>query len=142
MEVRLSGRRLGTFSVKEQPPSSGVYEVKAQVDGKGSQEVQIAFTNDFWDPKNRNPELRDRNLYVESLEIVPPSEPSTGPPPVVDAVCDLPRPQHRGALRGRARATAVRRRLLPAEPAAHAAGALRPGRAGRRAGQVQWFFVL
>lgn len=77
MEIRLSGRRLGTFSVKEQPPDSGWYEVKAQVDRKGPQDLQIAFPNDFYDPKNRNPRLRDRNLYVESLEVVPPSTPST-----------------------------------------------------------------
>jgi hypothetical protein len=78
MEIRLSGKRKGEFSVKEQPPATGLYEVKINVDRKGPQEVEVAFTNDFWDPKNPNPERRDRNLYVAWVEVVSPPEQGTG----------------------------------------------------------------
>ncbi|MGE4551077.1 MAG: DUF1592 domain-containing protein [Opitutales bacterium] len=77
MQIRLSGKTVRTFEVKEESPSSGVYEVKVQVDRPGDREVQVAFINDFYDPKNSNPQRRDRNLYVEWVEVVPPPERKT-----------------------------------------------------------------
>ena len=53
---------LGSFHGTAAAESKGVIllakisgEVKVQVDRPGPQEIQVAFTNDFWDPKNSNP---------------------------------------------------------------------------------------
>ncbi|MBG28727.1 MAG: hypothetical protein CMI31_01825 [Opitutae bacterium] len=74
MQIRLSGKTLATFEVKEESPATGMYEAKAKIDRPGDREVEVAFINDFYDPRNSNPRLRDRNLYVEWVEVVPPPD--------------------------------------------------------------------
>ncbi|MFP6900988.1 MAG: DUF1592 domain-containing protein, partial [Opitutales bacterium] len=78
MQIRLSGKAIKTFEVKEEHPASGIYEAKVKVEQPGDRRVQVAFINDYYDPKNPNPNRRDRNLYVEWIEIVPPAERRTG----------------------------------------------------------------
>ena len=80
MQILLSGKVLKTFEVKEEHPASGIYEAKVKIERPGDRRVQVAFINDHWDPKNPNPKRRDRNLYVEWVEIVPPNERRTVDP--------------------------------------------------------------
>lgn len=75
--VRLDGRELQAFDVPSRTPA--VFEATAQLTG-GNHRFAVAFTNDFYDPKHPDPERRDRNLFVDWLEVVGPLEPRQVPP--------------------------------------------------------------
>lgn len=85
MEFRLDGQPLKTFDVlapaRMQPlpgqrvfslsllvPQPHFYEVRTKLPA-GKHRFAAAFTNDFEDPENKNPNLRDRNLIVQYLEV-------------------------------------------------------------------------
>jgi hypothetical protein len=91
MELRLDGKPLKTFDVIAPTtmipipgqrmfspallvPQPYVYEVRAQL-APGRHRIAAAFVNDFADPENKNPNLRDRNLIVQNLEIARVGEP-------------------------------------------------------------------
>ena len=77
MRFRLNGRDLKVFEVACVPPDLEIYEVKTKVERAGNGLFQVAFLNNFYDPKNPNLELRDRNLFLDSLEVeLPPPEPT------------------------------------------------------------------
>lgn len=99
MEFRVDGQPMKTFDVSApatlQPlagqrpfspvllvPQPFVYELKTKLPA-GEHRFTAAYVNDFADPANRNPNLRDRNLIVRSLEsatlgeaVLPPSPPA------------------------------------------------------------------
>ncbi|HEY8503799.1 MAG TPA: DUF1592 domain-containing protein, partial [Gemmataceae bacterium] len=68
------------FAVESRNRRGETYEVKARVK-EGAQTVSVAYTNDFSDPDAEDPERRDRNLYVRSLEIEGPFDAKPKPPP-------------------------------------------------------------
>jgi hypothetical protein len=95
MEFRIDGQPLKTFDVIApaalQPlprqrvfslsllvPVPYVYETTARL-SPGTHQFSVAFVNDMEDPENENPNLRDRNLYVDYLEVVDPSKPALQP---------------------------------------------------------------
>ncbi|HEX2851642.1 MAG TPA: DUF1592 domain-containing protein [Opitutaceae bacterium] len=97
MEFRLDGQPLKTFDVfapATMTPIKGqrmfspallvpvpyIYEVKAKL-APGRHRFAAAFTNDFADPENPNPNLKDRNLIVQHLEVASLGEPVLIPPP-------------------------------------------------------------
>ena len=85
MELRLDGQLLKTFDVLApatmQPiakqrvfshsllvPRPYVYEVRTKVPA-GAHRLSAAFVNDYADPSAENPNLRDRNLIIQHLEV-------------------------------------------------------------------------
>lgn len=97
MEFRLDGQPLKTFEVfapATMTPIKGqrmfsptllvpvpyIYEVRTKLP-PGSHRFAAAFTNDFSDPQNPNPNLKDRNLIVQHLEVALVGEPVLIPPP-------------------------------------------------------------
>ncbi len=72
MKFRLNDRDLKTFEVTHQSTDAGTYEVNAKVERAGNVHFRVSFLNDFYDPRNRNPKRRDRNLYLQWLEVESP----------------------------------------------------------------------
>ncbi|WP_417386536.1 DUF1592 domain-containing protein [Gimesia sp.] len=67
MEVKLDGKLLKTFDVKEDRNSPGTFTMPQAVPlSKGKHILTITFLNDFYDPKGP-PNKRDRNLYVNEV---------------------------------------------------------------------------
>jgi hypothetical protein len=96
MEFRLDGKPLTTFDVlapatlKPLPkqrifslallvPQPQVFEFTTKLT-PGEHRFSAAFIIPFSDPTNANPNLRERNLIVRSLEVANPSEPAPIPP--------------------------------------------------------------
>ena len=91
MEFRVDGKRVQTFDVlapgNMQPlPKQRVFSTSLLVAAPsvyefhtnlppGKHRFAAAFTNDFADPSNENPNLRDRNLVIQNLEVANSSEP-------------------------------------------------------------------
>jgi mono/diheme cytochrome c family protein len=96
MEFRLDGQALKTFDVlapATMTPIPGqrlfshallvpvpyIYEVRTKLPA-GRHRFAAAFINDFSDPENKNPNLRDRNLIFQHLEVAAIGEPVLIPP--------------------------------------------------------------
>jgi hypothetical protein len=72
MEFRVDGKANGTVSVDATSKAPQTYERRIQI-SKGRHRIALAFLNDFY--REELPEgQRDRNLYIESLEIEGPLE--------------------------------------------------------------------
>ena len=97
MEFRIDGKPMTTFEVlapAKMIPLPGqrvfstvllnavpqIYEFKIKL-APGEHRFSAAFTNDFTDPENKNPNLRDRNLIIDHLEVASLSEPAKLPAP-------------------------------------------------------------
>jgi mono/diheme cytochrome c family protein len=78
ISVRLDGREIGTFDVRGEEGDAETFEVATRLE-PGDRRVTVAFLNDFYDPENADASRRDRNLVVESLEVVGPSGPPLWP---------------------------------------------------------------
>ncbi|MGK0238270.1 MAG: hypothetical protein ACI92G_001735 [Candidatus Pelagisphaera sp.] len=78
----LPGQRL--FSAAWLDPMPQVYEFKYNLK-RENKKISAAFINDFEDPENENLNLRDRNLYIQKLEIVD-LEADWTPPPMPDII--------------------------------------------------------
>ncbi|HVS54052.1 MAG TPA: DUF1592 domain-containing protein [Opitutaceae bacterium] len=95
MEFRIDGKPVHTFDViahaKLLPPpgqrvfspvllnaAPQVYEFRTTLP-PGEHRFSAAFVNDFADPENKNPNLRDRNLVIDHLELASLSEPARLP---------------------------------------------------------------
>ena len=88
MRPALDGKQLAVIEVANREPKEFVIDV---VLPRGRHSIALSFINDFYDPKNSNPERRDRNLGIDTLEVVGP----------VDALPDRPEQQWlRDAQRG------------------------------------------
>lgn len=70
--------RQRSFSSTLLVPVPYVYETKVHLT-PGNRKISVAFTNDFEDPQNENVNLRNRNLYVDYLEVANPSAPAVQP---------------------------------------------------------------
>ena len=71
--------RQRVFSPQLLVPQPQVYEFRTRLPN-GKHTFSAAFTNDFTDPKNENPNLRDRRLVLQHLEVVDLSAPVLTPP--------------------------------------------------------------
>ena len=69
MEVSINGSKIKTFSIDSEYPQKLIYTFKYYAKEKSSNKISLSFINDFFDPKNKNPKLRDRNLYIKKIEI-------------------------------------------------------------------------
>jgi len=140
MAVSLDGKTIASFDVTATRKSPADYETPIRVQS-GKHRLGVAFTNDFYDPQNPDPNRRDRNLYVLGLEVVnPPVEPAALPPAHRALIPVVPPPdqQESEAARTLARfaARAYRRPATPSETSRLAAiyGSARKNGAGYEEG--------
>jgi mono/diheme cytochrome c family protein len=75
--VRLDGRDLEEFEVAHRAPK--IVELRTALLG-GPHRFGLLFPNDFYDPDNPDPKRRDRNLRLDWLEIVGPTDARQRPP--------------------------------------------------------------
>ena len=69
MELRLDGKKIQVFDIKGRRKTD-MYEAKLKIEA-GQHKIEAVFINDFYNPKAKNPEERDRNLHVRQVEVVP-----------------------------------------------------------------------
>jgi len=72
MSFRIDGERLKTVDVPADESKPEVYEAKFEVKA-GRRKVALAFENDYYNPRARDRNQRDRNLWVRHLEIIGPT---------------------------------------------------------------------
>ena len=81
MAIKLDGKTLRVFEVHAKHDNPVVFASKVKAHS-GPRRFSVAFLNDYYNPKDPNPENRDRNLVVESFEIQGPLD---QPPPPLPA---------------------------------------------------------
>jgi len=121
MELRLNGRKLKTIDVPATRNNPGNYEAKLRINA-GKEKFSVAFINDYYEPKNPNPRARDRNLYIDYVEIEGPLDLGTDGLPESHKLIIFKQPPNPGAERATARESverfakrAYRRPVTPAE---------------------------
>jgi len=73
MELRLGTKRTKTFDVTAHRSEPATYEFRVKLPA-GKHQVVAEFLNDFYDKDAKDPKKRDRNLYVNYLEVVGPTD--------------------------------------------------------------------
>ena len=73
MIVTVNEDQIEDFSVDAEYPEKKEYEFEFEAKPKFENKISLTFPNDFWDPKNKNPKRRDRNLFIDSIEISSPT---------------------------------------------------------------------
>ncbi len=68
MGVKLDDKYLDKIFVKAVERKMETYTLKAQVKA-GKHRLSVTFENDFYDPTEKNPNRRDRNLIVQKIEV-------------------------------------------------------------------------
>ncbi len=71
MQLQVDGKTAQTFFVKADSDAPRMYEAKVRVKRSGSK-LAVAFTNDAWYPDSPDEGHRDRNLSIETIEVVGP----------------------------------------------------------------------
>ncbi|HUS38132.1 MAG TPA: DUF1587 domain-containing protein, partial [Pirellulales bacterium] len=71
MAIKLNGRSLQEFDVAARKENAEKYEVSVTIE-KGTHRIAAEFLNDYWNPKAEK--HRDRNLYVDSIEVIGPND--------------------------------------------------------------------
>ena len=72
MQAQVNGQEIQTFSIESEYPTKSMYRFRFQGNENQRNKITLSFTNDFYNPQNRNPKRRDRNLYLEKIEILTP----------------------------------------------------------------------
>jgi hypothetical protein len=75
--IPTAGQRVFSTLLLEAQPQIYEFQVKLT---PGQKNFSAAFVNDFADPENKDPNLRDRNLIIDHLEVVALDEPAALPP--------------------------------------------------------------
>lgn len=68
MAIRLDGHDIQKVDVTAEENAPGTYAVRLPVTA-GNHRLAVAFLNDYYNPMDPDPKRRDRNLYVDSLEV-------------------------------------------------------------------------
>ncbi|MEK6235022.1 MAG: DUF1592 domain-containing protein, partial [Planctomycetales bacterium] len=66
--LRLDGQEVGVLEIKAEASDPQVYEIEVSIK-PGKRKFSMAFINDYYNPKDPNPNNRDRNLYIDYLEV-------------------------------------------------------------------------
>jgi len=82
MKVSVGGKEVTTINVTNRRGRPKVYTFRTKVE-VGAHKIAMAFTNDFYDRDAKDPRKRDRNLYIDTLEIEGPF--GLAPPPPSEA---------------------------------------------------------
>ena len=93
MAFRVDGKTVATVDVPATRSAPAVYEAKIR-SKPGKRRLSVAFLNDFYDEKIADPKRRDRNLWVDYLEVQGPSE--HRPPPESHQRIIFQTPNHKG----------------------------------------------
>ena len=72
MIVGLNGKTIGEFAVDAEYPAKKMYTLEFSGKANPKNKISLTFPNDFYDPTNEEPRRRDRNLYIERIEISEP----------------------------------------------------------------------
>jgi hypothetical protein len=80
MEIRVDRRAVKTMIVTATERRPEMYEVRMKL-LPGQKRISVAFLNDYYNPKDPDPDNQDRNLVVNYLEITGPMEGSVMPEP-------------------------------------------------------------
>ena len=71
MGVSIGRKFSKTIEVKAEYPSFEVYRFEQVLEKASALEIRASFLNDFYDPRNKDPKRRDRNLFVRKISLVP-----------------------------------------------------------------------
>ena len=71
MQARIDGREVTTFDVKATSDKPADYDHTMKL-AVGTRRIAMAFVNDYYHPKDPDPNNRDRNLIVLSIELIGP----------------------------------------------------------------------
>ena len=80
MSLRFDGKEIRVFEVTATEGEPGLYKLEGRAT-VGKHRVDLAFVNDYYNPQASNPNDRDRNLVLASLEIRGPHEAKRELPP-------------------------------------------------------------
>lgn len=80
MVIQVDNKAIKTFDVDAVAGKAKTYEARTHI-ATGKHDVELAFTNDFFDEKATDAKNKDRNLYVELLEIEGPFNAQAKPLP-------------------------------------------------------------
>ena len=72
MEFRLDGKPVAKYEVNQTESSYGKFEFPIHLN-RGLHKFAVAFLNDFYDPKAKDKDRRDRNLIVRDVQIIGPT---------------------------------------------------------------------
>lgn len=73
LRVRVDQQEIGTFEVSGTGEEPSVFEMSVRLEA-GEHEVALSFVNDYYDPDNPNPDQRDRNLGLLSMDLFGPMD--------------------------------------------------------------------
>ena len=79
MAIRVSGKDVLTVDVPATQAEPGTYEVRVSVPA-GEHRVGVGFLNDYYRPDDPDPNQRDRNFYLDWIEVEGPLD--LAPPPL------------------------------------------------------------
>ncbi|MBI2823799.1 MAG: DUF1592 domain-containing protein [Planctomycetia bacterium] len=68
MALKVDGKDVQSFEVKATADRPEAYEVRLTIEA-GTKRIAVAFVNDYYQPNHPDPKQRDRNLFVDCLEI-------------------------------------------------------------------------
>ncbi len=71
MELKVDDKAIKEFTVDAKQNEPGQYEATIRL-VRGKRKIAVAFLNDFYEPNNPDPNRRDRNLNVNSVELIGP----------------------------------------------------------------------
>ncbi|MCB9938654.1 MAG: DUF1592 domain-containing protein [Planctomycetaceae bacterium] len=73
MSLRFDGKEITVFEVKATENEPGTYKLDGRATS-GKHRIELAFVNDYYNPKASDPNDRDRNLVITHLEVRGPRE--------------------------------------------------------------------
>ncbi|KAA3612907.1 MAG: DUF1592 domain-containing protein [Planctomycetota bacterium] len=74
MDLHLDGQRLHRFEVRQNRDQPEWFSLRQKVEG-GRRRLSLSFVNDYYHPDHPDRSQRDRNLWIQRVEIVGPIDP-------------------------------------------------------------------
>jgi hypothetical protein len=71
LALKINDQPISTNAISALENAPETFEIKTALK-PGETKIAAAYINNFRDPNNSNPDLRDRNLFIDSIEIVGP----------------------------------------------------------------------
>jgi len=75
MELRVAGKRVERRDVPGTEDAPDQLEFEMRIDSEGETAIDASFLNDYYQPENPDPAQRDRNFYVDWIELEGPLDP-------------------------------------------------------------------
>jgi mono/diheme cytochrome c family protein len=80
LEMQIDRKPIGEHKVAALADKPQTYETRTKISA-GRHDVRFAFTNDFEEKADKDGKKKDRNLYIEFMEVEGPFQPELPPPP-------------------------------------------------------------